>query len=296
MTEKKEKLFCFGVEVRYSPLPAEELFAALELDFSSYEDLENHTFRHTVYAESEAERAEKIGRFESAAKIWKDELGAEIGDPEIFEIDREEWENAWKKYFHPIEVSGRLLVRPSWIEGAARPHQKVLTLDPGMSFGTGQHATTLFCLRCIDERTAAEKISSMLDAGCGSGILSIAGALLGIPLVDAFDLDPDAVRIARENLAVNGVKNVAPAVGDAAVYPGRPEGYDLVCANILGHLLVRFRHNIARWVRPGKYLVLAGILEAEFNEVSENFCALGFSEMKRETIRNWTGGLFRRKE
>ncbi|MCQ2377629.1 MAG: 50S ribosomal protein L11 methyltransferase [Victivallaceae bacterium] len=289
-----EKLYCFGVEVRYSPLPGDELFAALGFDFSSYEDLENHTFRHTVYAADETERAQKCAAFERAAAVWKRDLGVELGETQFFVLDREDWSEAWKKYFHPIEISERLLVCPSWLDAARRPGQKILTIDPGMSFGTGQHATTLYCLQCIDRLAATEKITSMLDAGCGSGILSIAGALSGIENVDAFDLDPDAVRIARENLAINKISGVFPEVGDAAVYPGRTEKYDLVCANILGHLLVKFRYNIARWVGDGKHLVLAGILEREFDEVSAAFRELGFVETERNTLREWTGGYFRK--
>ena len=135
----------------------------------------------------------------------------------------------------------------------------------------------------------------MLDAGCGSGILTIAAALRGYDPVDAFDNDPDAVRIAAENLALNRIGTVSPVVGDAAVWQGRAEQYDLVCANILGHLLVAFRSNIVSWVRPGGYLTLAGILSTEFDGVAAAFIELGFEELDRETLREWTSGLFRKR-
>ena len=134
----------------------------------------------------------------------------------------------------------------------------------------------------------------MLDAGCGSGILSIAAALRGYAPVDAFDNDPDAVRIAAENFELNHIDTVTPVVGDAAVWQGRPEQYDLVCANILGHLLIAFRENIVTWVRPGGYLTLAGILSTEFDRVAAAFTELGFTEVDRETLREWTSGLFRK--
>ena len=294
--EMQENLYCFGVEVIYSPLPADELFAALDFDYSGYEDLENHTFWHTVYASGEAERAEKFAAFRAASEIWCRDLGVELGRTKEFTLAREDWAEAWKKYFHSIEISPRLLIRPSWLDDAPKPGQKVLTIDPGMSFGTGQHATTLYCLECIDRLAATEKIDSMLDAGCGSGILSIAGGIAGIGTIDAFDLDPDAVHIAKENIALNHLGNIVPTEGDAAVYAGRPEKYDLVCANILGHLLIKFRHNIVRWVRDGKFLVLAGILNREFDEVSAKFTELGFVEMERKTLREWTSGCFRKME
>lgn len=103
------------------------------------------------------------------------------------------------------------------------------------------------------------------------------------------------MRIAAENLALNRIGTVSPVVGDAAVWQGREERYDLVCANILGHLLVAFRNNIVNWVRPGGYLTLAGILSTEFDGVAAAFIELGFEELDRETLREWTSGLFRKR-
>ena len=91
------------------------------------------------------------------------------------------------------------------------------------------------------------------------------------------------------------ITGVTPTVGDAAVYAGRPEKYDLVCANILAHLLLAFRENIVTWVRPGGYLTLAGILTGEFDALSKAFQQLGFRELERRTLREWTSGLFRKE-
>jgi ribosomal protein L11 methyltransferase len=134
----------------------------------------------------------------------------------------------------------------------------------------------------------------VLDAGCGSGILAIAAGLLGYDKVDAFDFDPDAVRVAKENLEINNVSNIVPTVGDAAEYAGDPEKYDLVCANILGHLLIAFSGNISTWVKDGRYLSLAGILNQDFDAVSRCYCEKGFEEIERFTLKEWTSGLFRK--
>ena len=164
-----------------------------------------------------------------------------------------------------------------------------------MSFGTGQHATTHYCLKCIDKYAGSKK--TLLDAGCGSGILAIAGALLGYETIDAFDFDPEAVVVAGENAALNQVAGkINLEVGNAADYPGRSEKYDLVCANILGHLLKAYSKNIVTWVKPGKYLALAGILNAEFDGVSEVFTSLGFKEVERFSLKEWTSGLFLKNE
>ncbi len=273
---------------------AAEMLAALDLEFSSWEDLENRQVIHTVYTQDPVAGAEALKRIRAAVEEWR-EYGVEIVEIEPFEIRREDWAEVWKKYFDLIPISERLIIKPSWLKCDPLPGQKVLEIDPGMSFGTGQHATTSFCLKMVDKLSTDPEVRCLLDAGCGSGILAIAGALLGYDPVDAFDYDPDAVNIAAENLARNHISGVEPEIADAATYQGRPEQYDLVCANILGHLLKAYRHNIAGWVRHGGYLALAGILSTEFDSLSKAFCEIGFEEVEREMLREWTSGLFRKR-
>ena len=289
-----EMLYCFRVEdLDGDGGLLDELLSSLELDHSSWFDRESRRIWHTVYATTPELRMENRKRFEAQLPAWR-EFGVTIGEVEEFDLRREEWAEAWKKFFKPLEISPRLLVRPEWLDDMPKPGQKLLSVDPGMSFGTGQHPTTLYCLQTIDRLAQTGDVHSLLDAGCGSGILAIAGALLGYDPVDAFDFDPDAVESAKANLARNGVTSVLPIVGDANEYPGRAGGYDLVCANILGHLLRAFKVRIASWVKPGKYLCLAGILNEEFDALSADYVALGFEEVGRETLKEWTSGLFRK--
>ena len=291
----EEILYCFRIEDSDGDGGLlDELLSAVEFDHSSWYDRETGRVWHTVYSSTPERRAECRTRFESALPMWR-ELGAKVGGVEDFELRREEWAEAWKKFFRPIEISPRLLVRPEWLTDRPKPGQKLLVVDPGMSFGTGQHPTTFHCLRIIDRLSQDGGVKSLLDAGCGSGILAIAGSLLGYAPVDAFDFDPDAVAAARENLAKNRINSVVPEVADAADYPGRAGGYDLVCANILGHLLRAFRGRIASWVKPGGYLCLSGILNREFDAVSADYTGLGFEELERFTLKEWTSGLFRKK-
>ena len=273
---------------------AAEMLAALELESSSFEDKENKRVCHTIYAADPETAAENLALVTNAVKEWTP-LGVRISAIEPFELKKEDWAEVWKKYFDVIPVSETLVIKPSWLDVQRKPGMAVVEIDPGMSFGTGQHATTYYCLKTIDRLAGKPGVKSMLDAGCGSGILTIAAALRGYDPVDAFDNDPDAVRIAAENLALNRIGTVSPVVGDAAVWQGRAEQYDLVCANILGHLLVAFRNNIVSWVRPGGYLTLAGILSTEFDGVAAAFIELGFEELDRETLREWTSGLLRQR-
>lgn len=274
---------------------AAEMLAALELDFSSWEDRENKRVIHSIYFLTASERAEALPRIKQLIADWTP-LGVCISDISTVDIRKEDWAEAWKKYFSIIPISDRLVIKPSWLEYNPLPGQQICEIDPGMSFGTGQHATTLFCLKMIDKLAVNPEIHSFLDAGCGSGILAIAAAKLSYSPINAFDYDADAVMIAGENFEINHITAVKPEVADAAIYAGIPEKYDFVCANILGHLLKAYRHNIANWIRPGGYLALAGILDREFDSLSEAFVKIGFEEVERESLREWTSGLFRKKE
>lgn len=286
-------LYCFRLEdVSGEFEPASSLLDALELQYSSYFERGNMTVVHTVYAETEADAQAELDKLKLMLPEWKRDMEVELIPGNIFELKKSDWADAWKKYFQPVEISSGLLVTPAWITPEAKKYQKVLKIDTGMSFGTGQHPTTFYCLQKIDDM--ADRISSMLDAGCGSGILSVAALLKGVEYVEGFDFDPDAVKMTEENLALNGFESDAMKLhcADAGSYPGRPEKYDLVCANILGHLLITFRFNIASWVKPGGTLVLAGILNRDFDKVSQSFVELGFYEVERVTDGEWTGGLF----
>ena len=288
-----EILYCFKLTDPSGEFePGTEFLDALELDYSSYFERESRQVWHTVYAQSPEAAQTLHAQLETLIPQYR-EYGVEFSQGEIFELHKAEWAEAWKKYFTPVEISGTLLVSPAWQKPDPKPGQAVLRIDTGMSFGTGQHPTTFYCLKKIDE-FAASGMSSLLDAGCGSGILAIAGALRGYSHINAFDFDPEAVRMTEENLKLNAIPDgsVKCETADAADYPGDPAGYDLVCANILGHLLITFRFNIASWVKPGGKLVLAGILARDFDRVSESFVEIGFTEVERETIKEWTGGTF----
>ena len=295
MSQVPATLYCVSFEdFSADGALAAEMLSALELEFSTWIDRENRRVIHTVYCFEESGADEAEEQIRGQLEFWK-ELGIETDNIRRSVLSGVDWSEAWKKYFHPIEISERLLILPSWLENPNRPGQKVLTIDPGMSFGTGQHATTLFCLKVIDKLGAEKKNMSLLDAGCGSGILAIAGSLCGFSPIDAFDFDPDAVMITKENMELNHIEGFEPETADAADYQGRPEKYDLVCANILAHLLKSFKTNISSWVKPGGYLALAGILEEEFDSVVEAYTALGFELIEAETLKEWRSGLFRKK-
>ena len=271
---------------------------------AAYFDLESRTSRVSVYLEAGQFSATDARREIAAGLARIRGFGLDTGAAKIriVQVKREDWAESWKRHFHPLEIGKKLLVKPSWSKKCPAKNQAVVILDPGLSFGTGQHPTTAFCLRQIaaaaparprgDGGVAATK--SFLDIGTGSGILAIAAVKLGYAPVHAFDFDPESVRVAAENLRKNRVANrVKLRRGDVTRLPLKPaRQFDLVCANLISNLLIAERRRIVNWVRPGGTLVLAGILAAEFGEVAAAFAGLNVKLRASRTENEWRSGAF----
>jgi ribosomal protein L11 methyltransferase len=215
-------------------------------------------------------------------------------------VPHRNWAEAWKRHFRPLEVARRLLVLPTWSRRRARPGQVEVRLDPGLSFGTGQHPTTAFCLEEIVRLAPAPRGGpprALLDIGTGSGVLALAAAKLGYAPVEAFDFDPAAVRAARANAALNGLAGrIRIARRDLRRLPPRPaRQFDVVCANLLADLLLAERDRLTARVAPGGTLVLAGILAAEFREVRAAYAMAGWRVVRARTAGEWRSGSFQRE-
>jgi ribosomal protein L11 methyltransferase len=216
------------------------------------------------------------------------------GKIETAKVKREDWAESWKKHFHPIEIGKALLVKPSWIKKRPRKNQAVVVLDPGLSFGTGQHPTTSFCLNEIVRANKRLATKSFLDVGTGSGILAIAAAKLGYKSVHAFDFDPESVRVAKVNARVNGISaEVKISRGDVTKLDTEPKKqFDLVCANLISNLLIAERKKIVAQMNRNGVLVLAGILRTEFLEVQTAFETLGLELIRCRSEKEWRSGSF----
>jgi ribosomal protein L11 methyltransferase len=212
----------------------------------------------------------------------------------LVKVRREDWAESWKRHFKPIEIGPALLIKPSWSKKLPRKNQAVVILDPGLSFGTGQHPTTAFCLRELVRCGKNKTGRSFLDIGTGSGILAIAAAKLGYSPVYAFDFDPEAVRIACANARANGVhKKLRIARKDVTKLPVHPaRQYDLICANLISTLLIAGRRRMVAQLHRGGTLVLAGILRPEFSQMQKIYAELGLKLAARKVENEWCSGSF----
>lgn len=271
----------------------EEALAAAGLTPSSYTSRETGQGATYLLADGPDEVEALRQTAADALSGWDDMLQ---GKPVITcqTMQQEDWAESWKKYFHPFRASERLVVKPSWETYEAQAGDVILSLDPGMCFGTGHHGTTKACLQFIDELERRQGPVSFLDAGCGSGILSFGARLLGYTPVTAFDNDPQAVDTARENLALAGIHDVVLEHGALGEFqPSRPAR--LVAANILAVVLLAQAEAVLRLVDRsggGGHLILSGILNEQYQEVLSRYQGLGAREVSRQTIAEWTSGLF----
>jgi ribosomal protein L11 methyltransferase len=275
---------------------AEMLGSLLERPASCYFNLESGMSTVTVYCEAGPANNVRKAIAVELAKIKRCGLKTGPGKITIGKVRREDWAESWKRHFKPIEIGGALLVKPSWSKRKPRKNQAVVILDPGLSFGTGQHPTTAFCLHEIARHPKIGTGQSFLDIGTGSGILAIAAAKLGYAPIHAFDFDPHAIQIARVNARMNFVADkISFRRGDVAKLPARPaQKYNLICANLIFNLLIAERGRIAAHLNRGGTLVLAGILKSEFREVQAAFQDLKLKLVSGRAENEWRSGSFRR--
>ena len=208
-------------------------------------------------------------------------------------IARANWAESWKRHFKPLEISSGLLVLPSWSKRRAKRGQAVVILDPGLSFGTGHHPTTAFCLEQIAASRDTNTTQSLLDIGTGSGILAIAAWKLGYSPVAALDFDPDAVRVAGENAAANRA-GITISRRDLTRLPARvSRKFDVVCANLTYDLLIQERRRIPNRLSDRGILVLAGILRGQFPAVRRAYEQAGMYLVAHRAVGEWHSGAFR---
>ena len=288
-----------SVRVLTTPEAGESVGALLESIFEMtasvwFEDKSNEA-RVTVYLErASIDSAEQVSLDQGLDKLRA--AGVDVGEGSwcVELVKRENWSESWKKHFHPIEVGDRLLVKPEWEEREPRLGQAVVTLNPGMSFGTGHHPTTLFCLEQLVECMPLGGGKSFLDVGTGSGILAISAVKLGYGPVEAWDFDPVAVEVARRNAEQNRLDQALSFEGqDLTKTPPGGRQFDLICANLMFDLLLAERTKLASWLAVKGRLVLAGILAEQFAQVEEFYCDLGMELIAVESVKEWRSGAFR---
>ena len=197
-------------------------------------------------------------------------------------VEQEDWQNGWRKYYHPMDIGSRLAIVPSWQEYDT--DRVKLILDPGLAFGTGGHETTSLCLEALDQRVKGGE--RVLDIGTGSGILAIAALKLGAASAEGVDIDPVAVRTAGENAALNGVADkLTVLVGDLS---DKASGkYDIITANIVANAIISLAPSVPGLMAEGAAFIASGIIDSRKDEVIAALEKAGLSVQEVKEKRGW---------
>ena len=209
-------------------------------------------------------------------------------------MNEEEWSESWKKYYKPIPL-GRVTIVPAWEEYTPTENEVIIKMDPGMAFGTGTHETTRLVMKIMqDEIVGGERV---LDVGTGSGILSICASKLGAASCNAYDIDPVAVKVARENAIADGCDNITVGVSDLLHGVDLSGGkYNFCVANIVADIIIRMLPDIKGYITPSAPLILSGIISMRKDEVCHALKENGFVIVREEQENDWIAMLVKQSE
>lgn len=238
---------------------------------------------------------EQLAQIKSALTVLKEqEKELDLGTLETVmkNVQEEDWANNWKKYFKPFPVGEKIMIRPSWEELTEPTDKVVLKIDPGHIFGTGTHETTQLCMELIE--TYLQKNDTVLDIGCGSGILSIASLLLEAKEADAVDIDPNAIQIAYENSDMNQIPREKYHVCAGNIledetlhekYSGKK--YDMIEANIVADVIITLTKKVPDYIKNGGIFLCSGIITERKEDVLAALSKGGFSVLDLKEKKGW---------
>ena len=201
-------------------------------------------------------------------------------------VCEEDWANSWKAYYKPIEIGEKIVIVPAWEKYDAPEGKLVVRMDPGMAFGTGSHETTRLVIGLLEKYV--QKGQRVLDVGCGSGILAICAAKLGARECRAYDIDPVAVKVARENVKDSGLDNVTCDTSDLLRGVDKSGGtYDVICANIVADIIIRMTPDIGELMNDSSVILASGIICERVDDVIDCFTSYGLRVIERAEENGW---------
>lgn len=206
-------------------------------------------------------------------------------------VCEEDWSESWKQYYKPIPL-GKVTIVPAWEEYSPQAGEVTIKMDPGMAFGTGTHETTRLVMKMMQDCIVGGE--RVLDVGTGSGILSICASKLGARECYAYDIDPVAVAVAKENAERDGCTNITVGISDLLLDVDKSKKYDFAVANIVADIIVRMLPNIGEYLNPGAPLILSGIISEYRDKVADCATSLGYTIVREESENGWVAMMVKR--
>lgn len=280
----------YGIYIEdYSSL-VEETLEIAHLDLIDEELLKRDRTKGIIhiYVNPEENPLEAVAFLEERLNECKIEHKINVAD-----CKTEDWQNNWKQYFRPMPIGEKLLIRPLWINDYDSQGRKVLNIEPGLAFGTGSHPTTKLCLETLESYISES--STVLDIGCGSGILSIASLLLGAKSAFGVDIDSLAVKTAKANALENGFDESKFKVVQGDLSDKVSGKFNVIVANIVADIIMMFNKQVGAFLEDGGVYITGGIIETREDDVTASFKENGFEIIERRENNGWLVFVLKKK-
>lgn len=280
----------YGIYIEdYSSL-VEETLEIAHLDLIDEELLKRDRTKGIIhiYVNPEENPLEAVAFLEERLNECKIEHKINVAD-----CKTEDWQNNWKQYFRPMPIGEKLLIRPLWINDFDSQGRKVLNIEPGLAFGTGSHPTTKLCLETLESYISES--STVLDIGCGSGILSIASLLLGAKSAFGVDIDSLAVKTAKANALQNGFDESKFKVVQGDLSDKVSGKFNVIVANIVADIIMTFNKQVGAFLEDGGVYITGGIIETREGDVTASFKENGFEIIERRENNGWLVFVLKKK-
>ncbi len=292
ITEMLTSIGAGGVAIEDPNDIIRELSKPDSLDYADDEFLSGleETVTIKAYFSEERNISELTSLIEEKLKFISQFLDVGEGFVGTSRVDDEDWSTSWKKYYKPLNLTDKLVIKPSWENYESKNNEIIVEMDPGMAFGTGTHETTKMCSVLLEKYIKSG--DAVIDLGCGTGILSIIAAKLGAKAVTAVDIDEVAVRVARENCEINNVDDTVEAFR-GVIDDLKNQKADIIVANIIANVIIDISSKVSSYLKKDGLFITSGIIKERSQEVLETYTKLGFKCEQLEELGEWVAIVFR---
>ncbi|BBM49400.1 50S ribosomal protein L11 methyltransferase [Leptotrichia wadei] len=290
LEKTKAKLVNMFNEIGINQIEVIDYFSENKLDYNDNFSIKNDVWSIIGYIVDNRFANTKLNIIFNNLKEFMESENEFIYEIFTAKCNDEDWQDEWKKYFHTVNITDNIVIKPSWDEYEPSDNEIVVEIDPGLAFGTGTHETTSLCVEFLEKYTQNKK--KLLDIGCGSGILMLIGKKLGVEKVVGIDIDEKVNDVVLENFSKNGINdNFQVIIGN--LVDNVNEKYDLVVSNILVDVLEKLLEDIEKALEKGAIVIFSGILnekEEAFLKKAKNY---NLKQIDRKDKNNWVSLVFK---